>query len=425
MADTTTTNLGLTKPEVGASADTWGGKLNTNLDTIDGIFAGAGNGTSVGLNVGSGKTLSIGGSFTFTGTAQRITGDMSNATLTNRLAFQNNVTNTNTPVNAIPNGTATGAGFRGYGASDPTNAPSVSVFQIGTTDSRIASEINGTASYTPMTFYTGGSERMRISSDGSVGIGGTAAAFSKLAIAGTLPTSSNLSVGLDIVGTIPSGTTSGFDGVLTRSVTAAAAFTLTNLHNFRATQGTLGAGSTVTNQYGFVADSSLTGATNNFGFYSNIASGSNRWNFYAAGTAANYMAGALSVGTTAAGAAGEIRATNNITAYYSDARLKDFKGKIGGALDKVSQLNGYYYTENAKAEEYGYNNKAMQVGVSAQEVQAVLPEIVTAAPFDLDTDNKSKSGENYMTVRYERLVPLLIEAIKELKAEVEALKGAK
>lgn len=145
---------------------------------------------------------------------------------------------------------------------------------------------------------------------------------------------------------------------------------------------------------------------------------------WSAGAAlASMKVGSFGVGTAASGTAGEIRATNNITAYYSDARLKDFKGKIDGALDKVSQLNGYYYIENAKAEEFGYNNKAMQVGVSAQEVQAVLPEIIAPAPFDMDAESKSRSGENYMTVRYERLVPLLIEAIKELKAEVEALKA--
>ena len=113
----------------------------------------------------------------------------------------------------------------------------------------------------------------------------------------------------------------------------------------------------------------------------------------------------LGVGTTNSGTAGEIRATNNITAYYSDERLKDFHGTIPNALDKISQLNGYYFTENQTAKDLGYSNDNMQVGLSAQEVEQVLPEIVTDAPIEND--------QGYKTIWYDKMIPLLVEAIKE------------
>jgi hypothetical protein len=129
-------------------------------------------------------------------------------------------------------------------------------------------------------------------------------------------------------------------------------------------------------------------------------------------TSGNYQVSSFGVGTAGSGTAGEIRATNNITAYYSDDRLKNNLGNIPNALDLVKTLNGFYYEANQTAVDLGYEVKR-EVGVSAQQVQAIMPEVVAPAPID----------DKYLTVRYERLVPLLIEAIKELEAQVAELKA--
>jgi hypothetical protein len=146
-------------------------------------------------------------------------------------------------------------------------------------------------------------------------------------------------------------------------------------------------------------------------------------------TTSNPQFGSLGIGTASSGTAGEIRATNQITAYYSDERLKENIETISNALEKVSSLRGVTYNANQLAESFGYTNKEKQVGVLAGDVQKVLPEAVKPAPFDLvridENTEISSSGENYLTVQYEKLVPLLIEAIKELKAEVDQLRGSK
>lgn len=120
-----------------------------------------------------------------------------------------------------------------------------------------------------------------------------------------------------------------------------------------------------------------------------------------------------------------IVATGDITAYYSDERLKTRKGNIKNAIDKVKTLNGFYYKNNRLAKSFGYKSTDLQIGLSAQEVQAILPEVVTTAPFDRkiteEGEEISKSGENYLTVNYAKLVPLLVEAIKEQQTQIDYL----
>jgi len=135
----------------------------------------------------------------------------------------------------------------------------------------------------------------------------------------------------------------------------------------------------------------------------------------ALGTASNLQVNSIGVGTAAAATAGDIRATANITAYYtSDERLKENISPITNALEKVNQINGvnFDWTEEeitARGGIDGYFVRKNDVGVIAQEIEQVLPEAVATR------DN------GYKAVRYELIVPLLIESIKELSEQNQHL----
>lgn len=196
----------------------------------------------------------------------------------------------NAYVDLVGDTTYTDYGIRIQRESSGTNAASA-FYHRGTGDFRFYA-----FEAAPIVFSTTGAERMRIDSAGRVGIGqasvGATLNIQKIATGGA-----NIS-GVYNVPTFQSDVTGVGVGFWTNMFTAAASFTMSNMQHYRADQGAIGAGSTVTNQMGYAANPSLTGATNNYGFYSAIASGTGRYNFYASGSADNYFAGNVGIGTT-------------------------------------------------------------------------------------------------------------------------------
>jgi hypothetical protein len=120
----------------------------------------------------------------------------------------------------------------------------------------------------------------------------------------------------------------------------------------------------------------------------------------------------LGVGTAASSTTGEIRATNDITAYYSsDVRLKKNIKPIDNALLRLDKINGYEFDWKKGRPKNIHSHEGHAIGVSAQEIMEVLPEVV------------QKRDNGYLAVDYQKIVALLINGIKELKTEIEEIKG--
>lgn len=137
------------------------------------------------------------------------------------------------------------------------------------------------------------------------------------------------------------------------------------------------------------------------------------------GTTADPQFNSIGVGTTASATTGQIRATDDITAFYSsDVALKENIHNIPSASDKIEQLNGVLFDWkqeyiDTNGGEDGYFVRKSDVGVIAQDVEKVLPEIVGTRPNGIKA------------VKYDRLCALLIEGFKEMKQEIKQLKESK
>jgi hypothetical protein len=121
------------------------------------------------------------------------------------------------------------------------------------------------------------------------------------------------------------------------------------------------------------------------------------------------------------GQEGSLHVAGEIVEGFSDERLKENITMIPNSIEKLMNITGVFYQQNTNAAKFGYSDYRRRVGVIAQQIQDVLPEVVEPAPFDLDDSGNSVSGKNYLTVNYDRLVPLLLQAINEQQVEIKRL----